>query len=249
MPDDSAKPTLLEQLRVQSETLRAGESATRRPVEEALQAIDRSLWRAFKWLDEALGHLEVIRPKVAHRHRLEGVLTLDNPQYDRGFVSYRRKPLAGLDVLEHIELFYRLVGEAPVVLKCQPAAAGPIEDKLRASHVPYHYQTEHDEARVVRTGVFTITPAITASVRFAPDYRRQVVVATVRNIDRFETLTMEFPSEGITEAVLEDLVRFILGEANTFLRRAPLAGVGTRRETPMVAEPPVYYIEKTARVR
>ena len=83
-------------------------------------------------------------------------------------MSYRRKPLAGLDVLEHVELFYRLVGEAPVVLKCQPAAAGPIEDKLRASHVPYHYQTEHDEARVVRTGVFTITPAITASVGSRP---------------------------------------------------------------------------------
>ncbi len=54
MPDASAKPTLLEQLRVQSESLRAGETAARRPVEEALQAIDRSLWRAFKWLDEAL---------------------------------------------------------------------------------------------------------------------------------------------------------------------------------------------------
>ena len=249
MPDASAKPTLLEQLRVQSESLRAGETAARRPVEEALQAIDRSLWRAFKWLDEALAHLEVIRPRVAHRYRLDGVITIAEPQYDRGFVSYRRKPLAGLEVLEHIELFYRLVGDAPVVVKCQPGAAGPIEDKLRAAHVPYHYQTDHDEARVVRTGVFTITPAITASVRFAPDYPRQVVVATVRNIDRFETLTLEFPGEGITEAVLEDLVRFIMGEANTFLRRAPLAGVGTRRATPMVAEPPVYYVEKTARVR
>jgi hypothetical protein len=75
------------------------------------------------------------------------------------------------------------------------------------------------------------------------------VVVTVRNIDRFETLTLEFPGEGITEAVLEDLVRFIMGEANTFLRRAPLAGVGTRRATPILAEPPVYYVEKTARVR
>jgi hypothetical protein len=29
--------------------------------------------------------------------------------------------------------------------------------------------------------------------------------------------------------VLEDLFRFVMGEANTFLRRAPLVGVGTRR--------------------
>ena len=40
---------------------RGGEAA-RKPMEEAIKDIDRILWRAFRWLDEAMGHLEVIRP-------------------------------------------------------------------------------------------------------------------------------------------------------------------------------------------
>ena len=228
MPDPEQKPSLLDRLREQSDSMRGQDTARRRPVEEALKDIDRLLWRAFKWLDEALHHLEVIRPQVAHDFRLEPVLTIASPRYDKGFVSYRRKPYAGQDLLENVEVFYRMTQDAPIVLKVQPSAAVAIEERLRAAHLPYQYQTEQDGTRVVRQGVFTITPAVTASVRFAPDYRRQVVEVTLRNVDRFESVILEFVPEKLDEAALEDLVRFILGEANSFLRRAPLAGMGRR---------------------
>ena len=86
---------MLALLREQAAALREKDSAARRPIEEALQDIDRRLWRAFRWLDEALGHLEVIRPTVTHQFHLANILTLDRPQFDRGFVIFRRRPLAG----------------------------------------------------------------------------------------------------------------------------------------------------------
>jgi hypothetical protein len=228
MPDSPPKNTLLDRLRRQSDALRDEQGSARRPQEESIKEIDRRLWRAFKWLDEALSHLEVIRPHVAHDFAIPGVLTIASPRYDRGFISYRRKPLGGQDVLEHVELFYRLDGGAPMVLKVNPTSAGYTEERLRASHLAFEYQTEHDERHTVRAGRFTVTPAVTASVRFDPDYRRQVVGVTLRNVDRFESVCLEFDGEAINEEVLEDLIRFMLGEANTFLRRAPLAGLGRR---------------------
>ena len=48
---------------------------------------------------------------------------------------------------------------------------------------------------------------------------------TLNNVDRLERVTLEFPSSAIEEAVLEDLVRLMLGRDSAFLRRAPLAGV------------------------
>ncbi len=228
MPDSPSKNSLLDRLRRQSDALRDQQSAVHRPQEEAIKEIDRRLWRAFKWIDEALSHLEVIRPHVAHDFAIPGVLTIAAPRYDRGFVSYRRKPLAGQDVIEHVEMFYRLEGAAPITLKVQPHSASHTEERLRAAHLAYHYQTEHDEHRVVRYGVFTITPAVTGSVRFEPDYRQQVVDVTLRNVDRFESVCLEFAADSFDETALEDLLRFILGEANTFLRRAPLAGLGRR---------------------
>jgi hypothetical protein len=71
----------------------------------------------------------------------------------------------------------------------------------------------------------------------------------MRNVDRFESVTLEFKADAIEEPALEDLVRLILGEANTFLRRAPLAGIGAARRAPELAPPEVYRVEKTVRNR
>ena len=84
---DPSKPKLLESLRAQSSAVRAQGEAARKPVEEALGDIDRLLWRAFRWLDEALGHLEVIQPVVGHRFQLPNVGAIDRPRYERGFVA------------------------------------------------------------------------------------------------------------------------------------------------------------------
>ncbi len=232
---DTAKPTLLESLREQSEALRAKDSAVRKPIEEALKEIDRGLWKAFRWLDEALGHLEVIRPHVGHTFGLDSVLAIARPQFDRGFVSFRRRSLAGLEVLEHVEVFYRLEAPQPIVLRLNPGSAIAVEERLRSAGLQFQYQTEQDEHRIVRYGVFQVQAAISASVKFQPDYHRQVVQVTLRNVDRFESVFLEFQPAKLDEVALEDLVKFMLGEPNGFLRRAPLALIKGVRAEPQAA--------------
>jgi len=230
------KPTLLATLRACSETLRAQDQAARKPVEEALKDIDRGLWRAFRWLDEAVGHLEVIRPRIHHVFQLPNILTIERPEFDRGFVSFRRRALAGMEVLEHVEMFYRIEGSAPIVLRLNPGAAIGVEERLRGSTLPFQYETELDEKRIVRYGLFRVQPVISASVRFQPDYHRQVIHVTLKNVDRFESVSLEFPPDKIDEAALEDLVKFMLGETSVFLRRAPLALIRGRIAGPQAVQ-------------
>lgn len=188
--------------------------------------IDRQLLRAFRWLDEALSHLDVIRPVVAHRFSLGGVLTIATPRYDRGFVSCRRATFAGFELIERIEVYYRMANDVPIRVEVQPGAAVAMEDRLRAAQLDFDYRIEHDEKRRTRRGVFTVTPAVMAVIRFVANYERGIVSAMLRNVDRFEPVTLAFAPGEIAEAALEDLVHLMMGEANTFLKRAPLAGVG-----------------------
>lgn len=225
----SSRLSLLDELRERSEALRAQRAAARLPDEKARDAIDAALWRAFRWLDEVVGHLEVIRPEVAHRFRLADFLTFERPQFDGGFVSFRRQGLAMGDGLEQVEMFYRLIAPKPIVVRVNPMAATGVEERLRASSLDFHSETEEDAEKVVRYSVFHVEPSIAASVRFKPDYRRHVIDVTLRNVDRFESVLLEFGTERLDEAALEDLVRFILGESNAFLHRAPLAYVNSRR--------------------
>jgi len=229
MPSPS-KPSLLESLRRQSDAMRTQETAARKPFEAAVKSIDSNLLRTYRWLDEVLGHLEVIHPVAAHKFKLGDLLTLNQPRFERGFVSFRRGAYAGFDVLTYVEMFYRLAGTDPFILRVNPAAASGIEERLRAAPMQFQYQTEQDPQRIVRYGVFHVQPIISASVLFQPDYARQVVAVTLRNVDRFESVLLEFAPDRIDEAALEDLVKLMLGEENGFLRRAPLALIKPRAD-------------------
>ena len=241
-------PTLLDKLRKQSNEVRANETP-RRSTDEVLVDIDKRLWRAYRWLDEALAHLSIIKPVVAHDFRVESLFTLSGLRIEQGFVSYRRRHLAGHDLLDHVETFYRLIGTRPIKVNVPASAAGAIEGRLRNGGVPFRYEAQHDERNVITSGTFIVTPAVAASVRFDPDYRSQEIGVRLTNVDRFETVHLEFKPERLDEAALEDLVRLILGESNAFLRRAPLSGVGAARKAPAVDEPVAYRVEKTLRTR
>jgi len=228
MPESQPAVSLLESLRARSAALRNAESPSRRPVAEVMRDIDRRLVSTFRWLDEALGHLDAIRPHVRHRFEIEPVLTLVAPRYDGGFVSCRRRAIEGLDLIERIELFYRMAGDTPLRFEIRQAAVAAMSERLRAVQLEFDYRIQHDERRAIRHGMFTVTPVVTASVLFCPDYPRSVVTVSLRNVDRLESVALEFSPEAIGEPALEDLVRLMLGESNVFLKRAPLARVGVR---------------------
>lgn len=248
MPEPGKQNSMLDRLRKQSETVRANETP-RKSTEEILADMDKRLWRAYRWLDEALAHLSVIKPVVAHEFRIESLLTLSGLQLEQGFVSYRRRHLAGHELLDYVETFYRLVGSKPLKVQVPPTAVSVIENKLRAAGIVFRYEAHQDERKVITGGTFTVTPSVTSSVRFDPDYRRQEISVRLTNVDRFETVHLDFKPEHLDEAALEDLVRLLMGESNAFLRRAPLSGVGAAKKAPVIDEPVVYRVEKTTRVR
>ena len=235
--NDAPKPSLLEELRGRAEAIRARDAAARRPMEKAREEIDSCLWRTFRWLDEVLGHLEVIRPTIAREFRLSNLLTFDRPQFDRGFVSFRRRGVALHEVLEHVEAFYRLTGPHPFVLRVHPGAATGVEERLRASTMEFRYETEQDHLGRVRYGVFHVEPSMQASILFEPDYEHQVIDVTLTNVDRFESVRLLFEPDKLDIPALEDLVELVLGEPNAFLYRAPLALIGRRSAEPQQTPP------------
>ena len=245
---DAKGSSLLSRLRQQSDAVRAAE-VPRRSAEDILQDIDQRLWQLYRFLDEALAHLAVIRPVIAHEFRIDQLVSLSGLRFEQGFVSYRRRHLAGQELLDYVEAFYRLTGSQPMKLRVVPTAVGSLENRLRNAGIPFRYEAEIDERKVIRSGVFSITPAVTASVRFDPDYRGQEIGVRLTNVDRFESVNLEFKPEQFVEAAFEDLVRMMLGESSAFLHRAPLAGVGAARKAQAIDEPVVYRVEKTIRQR
>ena len=179
--------SLLDTLRVQSDAMRGQEQSAKRTPDEALKDLDRRMWKSFKWLDEAIGHLAVIRPVIAHEYSIPDVLSIPSPQFDQGFVSYRRKAMGGQDLVEHIELFYRLALPKPIDVTFPVSSARSVNDRLRAAQLKFQYRAIHDDDRVVRRGLFQVSAAVgdpTWSGRVLLAISIVTLVARLRSIRR-----------------------------------------------------------------
>lgn len=228
--NNAAKPSLLDSLRAQAAARRAQDAESRRPLERTRHEIDGCLWSVFRWFDEAMGHLEVIRPAVSRQFKLGDVLTMDSPQIDRAFVSFRRRGLGMHDALDLVEVFYRMSVSRPFQLRVHPSAAGVVADRLRGASMKFRHDTLMDGAGIVTHAMFHVEPTMRASVSFEPNYDRGVIEVTLTNVDRFEAVRLIFTAEQLDTQALEDLVRLMLGETNTFLHRAPVAMTKRQRD-------------------
>src|SRR4029450_8116553 len=106
---------------------------------------------AFRWLEEAMGHLEVIQPEVQHRFRLGDYLTVDALQIESGFAGFRREGLGWGDRLEHVEMFYELTAPEPAVVRVKPMAALSVDERLPAPALQFGTSNEVDEHKSIPT--------------------------------------------------------------------------------------------------
>jgi hypothetical protein len=191
-------------------------------------ASSRELVAAYRWLDEAFAHLDAIGPVVAHRFALEPGIDLAPLAWRRGYVAFAGGRVAGQEVVDRVEAGYRLGGEASVTMVAPPALARTTAEPLRLLQVAFDYRPSPSGGVRGAVGIFEVAREVAASVRLVPDYGRGVVAVALANVDRLETVTLEFAAGSLGEPALEDLLRLVLGESDAFLRRAPFAGFGPR---------------------
>jgi len=219
----SPPASLLDELRADYEAARQSD-APRRDV-EGFQQLDLRMRDAFRWLEKAVTYLDGLKPPIAHRFDLGNGAVFDAPRFNRGSVGQHTRRIVGYPVLDEINLYYEIGAAKSVDLDVAPAGIAAAQRALDAAGLAYTYRCTEDHAGKVRQCKLSVPPAIPAMVAFRADYQTGLVTVALVNVDRLDRVTLEFHSEAIDDAVLEDLVRFILGRDARFLRRAPLAGI------------------------
>jgi hypothetical protein len=94
--------------------------------------------------------------------------------------------------------------------------------------VSAHIEFTCDTDSTVQTGatynVIRVGPGLRCEARFDPDFENGRIVVTLRNVDRFEPVILDFETPALDTRALDDLVNLILAKPSQFLLRAPLRG-------------------------
>ncbi len=221
-------PSLLDQLRLQYE---ASRTATHEVTDiEGYQELNARMHKAYGWLEKALAYLDGLKPPIEHRFDVGHGLVFEAPKFGRGYVGQHTRHIVGFSVIDEINIWYEIAAAKPLTIEVAPGGVALAEKALDDAGLQYTCRRVEDQGGVVRKCVITVPPAIPSAVSFHVDYQTGLVTVPMVNVDRFDRVALEFHSQAIDEPVLEDLLRFILGQNTAFLRRAPLAGIhGTPR--------------------
>ena len=215
--------SLLDELRTQYESAR--ETTQAYADVEGFQAIDARLRKAFRWLEKAVTYLSGLKPPIDHRFDLGHGLVFESPRFRHGSVGQHEHRIVGFPVLDEINIYYEISASKPVSLEVASGMVQVAEKALDDAGLQYTSRRVESADGNVRKCSFSVPPAIPARVSFRVDYQTGIVAVALMNVDRFDSVMLEFHSNDIEEPILEDLVKLILGRDSAFLRRAPLAGM------------------------
>lgn len=219
----STSPSILDELKSQYEAARTS-THTHDDV-EGFEQINARLRKAYAWLDKAFSYLDGVKPAIAHRFDVGHGLVFENTRFGRGYVGQHERRIVGYPVLDEINIYYEIAADKPLTIEVGPGGVALAEKALDDAGLQYTCRRVEDQSGVVRKCVITVPPAIPAKVSFTVDYQTGIVTVPLVNVDRFDRVSLEFHSQHIDEAILDDLLKFILGRDQNFLRRAPLAGI------------------------
>ncbi|MDR0247380.1 MAG: hypothetical protein LBI16_03155 [Burkholderiales bacterium] len=218
---NTSRKSLLDELRMRAEGNSPPSEKNRLSEAQVRSSMDQLLWHIHGWLEEVARYLERLRPPVTHEFRFSNLTVMRSLTMEQSFVSYRRQRLGEQELLDHVEFYYRLVCPSSPIIRAPSTSANEIETRLRVAGLAFETSPEMDQWRAVRAVQFKIIPEIKTTIRIEPDYVQHKIGVRLSNVDRFEVMQMVFSPSQLDEDALEDMVRLMLGESTSFLKRAP----------------------------
>ena len=219
---------LLEQLRAQADAVAARRVQQLKLSREVIDRIDQRMQHVFQYFDEACKLLQVITPPVDRHFELPHIARYEGLHVERASVMFRKQRLQDRDVYDYVVVYYNLAGPTPPPLRVGIRRSPEIERALVRANIEFSCDTDSTVRGTKTSNVIRIAPGLRCEVRFDPDFENGRIVVTLRNVDRFEPVILDFETPALDAKALDELVNFMLGKPSQFLLRAPLRGFSPR---------------------
>jgi len=187
---------------------------------ERLQRASQALHAAFRYLNDLVKQLNVVRPPIAKDFSLPGNIVFSSMQWRSGDVDYRTSDNAREErIYESVTLRCRFGSDKVHELERAPLADKTMHRNLSDYNVSFDARELRDEnKRVVKTR-FRIPSEVRALAVFKPEQDADCIHLRLTNMYRFGVMEFRLPFGDFDQRTLDDLVNLMLGESDAFLRR------------------------------
>jgi hypothetical protein len=211
--------SFLDDLKREAEAARLLQTRDGSALQRSAALADIACKTAERYFISLAQQLEVLRPSsptafaLDRRHVFTGLRLSDFK------VDSRRKAWQGLDVFDHVVMRWQLRSNQKLEIgKDFPPDIDKLESRLRQSAARFDSEAvRHPDTGKLQTMRYRVDADFHAHVLLTPEHAAGTVQFQLVNLDGFETVTAEFPAFEIGSQRLDELAKWLVGQAHSFL--------------------------------
>lgn len=210
---------LLDDLKRQADMVRTHDSRVRANLQDNVRVVDEAMHRSFLYLLELFKQLAILKPSNPTVYAILGVGELRDLNYVDAFVDPRKRKFAERDVYDYMEFY--LKWSAPrnlVVMRDMPQSIAKVRDMLWATNIKFTEVETKSAYNSVLKVEFTIPVAVTVNFTLRADHEGRRLLFFGKNALRLGTDDFAVPADDLTEEVLEELAKMLIGQKSDFER-------------------------------
>ncbi len=208
---------LLDDLKRQAAALQAHRNAQQRDFAECVLEVDSAMHHTFLYLNDVVKQLNVLTPPSPRTFDIEPGVRFEGMRLEAFFIDFRKKLVQERERYNFINLTFQQQSPQRIVVRKElPPNIARFEDSLRRAGATFEVNEHRSARQMVTHADFHIKCMLRSGIRVTAEHESGSVRFTIRNVERMGGFDLLFAAEDITDPLLEDCVRYILGDTNQF---------------------------------
>jgi hypothetical protein len=210
---------LLDDLKRQADMVRTHDSLQRSNLQDNVRVVEEAMHRTFHYLLELFKQLGILRPATPAAYEIPGVGDLRGLTYVDGFVDPRKKKYAEREVYDYMDFYLKWAAPNTMTIeRDMPHTIAKIRETLFKSNIKFTEVETKSAYNSILKCVFTIPAALTVNFTVKADIEGRRLLFYGKNALRLGTDDFSVPADELSEAVLEELAKMLIGQKSDFLR-------------------------------
>lgn len=208
---------LLDDLKRQAEQVKAHQTAQQRGFGEKVLMVDDAMHHVFLYLNDLVKQLNVLNLPTPRVFDLEPGVRFEGLRLTEFFVDFRKKLLLDRERYNYINLSFKQASPQTIVVRKElPQIIARFDGQLRSAGARFEVVETKNSRHMVTHADFHIQCELHAGITITAEPETANLRFNIRNIERLGKFDLLYGVEDITDPLLEDCARYILGEPNQF---------------------------------
>lgn len=209
---------LLDDLKKQAAQVQTQQNVQQKLRVENLEGVESVMQRAFRYVNELLQQLAVIKPVNPLTYSVPGVGEFRDLTFAESFIDLRRKRMNDREYMERFDFYVKWTGAQSLAFeRDMPAAIQKVRDALWGANIKFTEEEIRNQGKLARVR-FDIPSAVVVDVGFRADHENGRLLVTGKNLLRLGVDDFAVPAAEFNEALLEELAKCIIGHASALAR-------------------------------